>query len=113
MLTRWLIALFSVALLSSCAGTTKTNRLSVGMTKSEVIDTMGREPDSTSAKNGVEYMTYLLWRDFWDRRPGDYSDRYYVKLLNGRVDSYGRAGDFEPSKAIELNQTVNVNVKNN
>jgi hypothetical protein len=63
-------------LLASCAGTPKMNRLAVGMTKPEVIAAMERQPDSTSSQDSVEYLSYNLWRDFWDRRPGDYSDRF-------------------------------------
>ena len=80
---RILISTIVILFLYGCAGTPKMNRLSVGMTKAEVISVMEREPDSTSAKGGVEYLTYLLWRDFWDRRPGDYSDPFFVReMLN-------------------------------
>ena len=94
-----------------CATTPKMNHLSVGLTKTEVIAIMGREPDSTSAKSGVEYLTYLLWRDFWDRRPGDYSDQFFVRLIDGKVDSYGRKGDFDSTKVPETKQTIDLNIK--
>lgn len=93
-----------------CAGTQKMNRLSVGMTKSEVINSMGREPDNTSAKDGVEYLTYNLWRDFWDRRPGDYSDKFFVRLINGKVDAYGELGDFDSTKIPENKTTIDLNI---
>lgn len=51
-----LIILFSMA---GCTTNTiqKTNRLSLGMTKVEVIEALG-DPDSTRAMEGVEYLTY-------------------------------------------------------
>jgi hypothetical protein len=93
-----------------CAGTPKMNRLSVGMTKAEVIAAMEREPDSTSAQGGTEYLTYLLWRDFWDRRPGDYSDRFFIRLINGRVESFGKIGDFDSTKVPESKKTIDINI---
>lgn len=103
-------AVFMALFMVACAGTPKMNRLSVGMTKAEAIASMGREPDSTSAQGGVEYLTYNLWRDFWDRRPGDYSDNFFVRLINGRVESYGRSGDFDSAKIPETKQTIDVNI---
>lgn len=97
--------------LYGCASTPKMNRLSVGLTKTEVISVMGREPDSSSAKGDVEYLTYLLWRDFWDRRPGDYSDRFFVRLIGGKVESYGKNGDFDSTKVPETKQTIDINIK--
>jgi len=85
------------------------NKLSLGMTKSQVIEAMGN-PDSTSAQGGAEYLKYNLWRDFWDRRPGDYSDGYFVRLMNGKVESYGRMGDFDSTKVPETKQTIDLNI---
>lgn len=97
-------------LLASCAGAPKMNQLSVGMTKPEVIAAMERQPDSTSAQGGVEYLSYNLWRDFWDRRPGDYSDRFFVRLINGKVESYGRVGDFNSTRIPETKQSIDLNI---
>jgi len=107
----FILTIFAVAL-SACAATPKMNRLSIGMTKAEVVAVMEREPDSTSARSGVEYLTYNLWRDFWDRRPGDYSDRFFVRLISGKVESYGRIGDFDSTKVPETKQTIDLNIKN-
>jgi hypothetical protein len=43
------------------------------------------------AKENVHY--YSMWRDFWNRRPGDYSDRYYACFQNKMLVTYGRVGD--------------------
>ena len=66
------------------------NRLSLGMTKPEVVSIMGR-PDSTSAPgDGVEILHYKL-----SPQGGPFmnlvTEDYFVKMVNGKVDSYGKA----------------------
>ena len=73
---------------TACAGTaSKMNRVQIGMTESQVVDTIG-PPDSTSATPGVVYFRYRLSSGWM------FSDDYYVRLRDGIVDAYGRAGDF-------------------
>jgi hypothetical protein len=55
----------------------RTNDLDVGMSKEQVIAALGA-PDSTRVRNGEQCLMYSFWRDFWNRRPGNYSDRYYA-----------------------------------
>jgi hypothetical protein len=82
------MVILSVAFLFGCAGSSKKmNLLSLGMTKQQVIEAIG-DPTSTSAKRNTEYLNYRLTED------GFYSDSYYVRLLDGKVESYGRAGSF-------------------
>jgi hypothetical protein len=57
------------------------------MTKAEVIKIMG-EPASTSADGGVESLHYTL------ADSGDHRGKYYVRLVNGKVESYGEEADF-------------------
>lgn len=71
-----------------CAGSaSRMNDLTVGMTKSEVIDVMGA-PDYTSAKAETEILCYRLTAD------GVFKDSYYVIIKQGAVDRFGRQGDF-------------------
>ena len=100
-----LVATFIVG----CAGSPKMNNISLGMTKAEVINVIGN-PDSTSAQGAAEYMRYGLWRDFWDRQPGNYSDDYFVRLISGKVESYGRMGDFDSTKTPETKLIIDLNV---
>ena len=64
------------------------------MSKSEVIATMG-QPTSVTASDGVEILLYSLtanramWTWDWDE--------YYVKLVNGKVVSYGKSGGTQPA----------------
>ena len=88
------IILTATLMLSGCAAPrATTNELKLGMTKDQVRFLMG-EPDSSAAIQGQGDCTYYsLWRDFWNRRPGDYSDRYYVCFKDGKSVAYGRVGD--------------------
>ena len=72
------------------------NRLSIGMTKQEVISIMGR-PTSVAAQSGVEYLRYELYPPppYWEPAR---KDTYFVRIVSGTVDSYGRMGDFDSSK---------------
>ena len=83
-----IFTLLCAVLLFGCATSpNKMNKLRLGMSKTEVIDTMGN-PVSTSARQEVEYLKYRFRSDGW------FSSEYYVKLQNGKVDAFGRAGDF-------------------
>lgn len=107
-------SVFVVALLAlvSACGTApsarKMNEVSVGMTKAEVISVMG-QPDSTAAKDGVEYMNYRLATSALDFDESDTSE-YFVRFMNGKVDAFGHRGDFDT--AGNPIQHVEVQVKN-
>ena len=89
-----LFVLFALLLVSACANPrSTTNQLELGMTRDQVSAIMG-EPDSSAAVKGQgECSYYSMWRDFWNRRPGDYSDRYYACFQSGKLVTYGRVGD--------------------
>ncbi len=88
------LTLILTVILSGCATTGKMNQVSLGMTKQDVISMMG-SPDSSSANGDIEYLTYSLYRGFFDRHYGNWSDNYFVRLKDGKVDAYGRVGDFD------------------
>jgi len=98
--------LFTLTFLAlvGCAHGNALNKISVGMTKAQVIEELG-EPTSVAAQNGMEVMRYDLWKDFWQRSPGNYKSEFFVKLAGGKVQSYGRMGDFDSTKnpALDLN----------
>jgi outer membrane protein assembly factor BamE (lipoprotein component of BamABCDE complex) len=103
-----LLVLLLMGLTAGCATAEKMNQVSVGMTKSEVIEVMG-SPTSSSAQGSTEYMNYALYDTAEARRFGLYT-RYFVRLVNGRVESYGRTGDFDSTQPktqrIEIQSTV-------
>jgi len=72
-----------------CATTSKMNRISLGMTKNEVIKLMG-QPSSTAGINEEETLRYNLYNIH-----NDMYEEYWVVLINGKVYKYGRAGDYE------------------
>jgi len=90
-LYRIILIFIAVFFLFACAGSSKKmNQLKLGMTRQEVIDAIG-EPASTSAKRNTVYLNYQL------KAGGFYTDSYYVRLLDGKVNAYGKAGDFNLS----------------
>jgi len=76
----------------SCAGPAPNfSRIAVGMSKSEVVDQLGK-PDSFSAVDNTERLTYGKWDDSdFDGRIG--GGRYFVKLVNNQVTAFGKYGD--------------------
>ncbi len=102
-----------IFILSGCATANKIGGVKIGMTKEDVIAVMGK-PVSTSAQGQLEYLNYALSETGYEAsihlmRP------YYVRLLNGRVESYGRTGDFDstknPTVRIEKDQTVKQDIQ--
>ena len=123
------IILMMVALIAGCAGTaSKTNQLSLGMTKAQVIEVMG-EPTSSHATDGVEYMVYRLTAGSTagtnagcaalglitlgiaytkDECTGGQRIDYFAQFKEGRLISYGKVGDFNSTK----NPALDLNIKN-
>ena len=107
------ILLLAVSLISSGCYTgmgqhsSKFNNISLGMSKAEVISAIGK-PQSTSAKDGVEYMTYNVFEVVF----GQYVP-YFVRIKNGKVESYGKMGDFDSSKNPTMNINLDAKIKTN
>ena len=75
-----------------CAGCTaaKMNAVEIGMTKAEVLRVMGK-PDSVAADSSCEYLKYSLFPSAWEGP----MEVYFVRLVDGKVEAFGKAGDFE------------------
>ena len=86
----------------------KMNDIEVGMTKQQVIQIMG-QPGSTSAINNIMYLNYSLHE--WNHPAGRETTAYFVRLIDGKVESYGKMGDFDSAKVPESKATIDVNVK--
>ena len=83
-----LIGALVAILITACAPSAgKLNQLRMNMTRDEVLAAMG-SPSSSSETAGLLYLRYRLSND------GITHEEYYVRLLNGKVDAYGRLGDF-------------------
>ena len=117
---RKLIYLFVLAVLvSGCAALlpNQLNSLKLGMSKEEVIKTLG-PPESISASEGIEYLNYsaLVVGGMGATTP------HYVCIQGGKVVSFGKHGDFgtteQPAQVIKLigdvktSETVNVQTNN-
>lgn len=85
-----------------CATAHKMNTVGVGMTKQQVIGVLG-PPASTSATSGVEYLNYRF-SETDDHAFQGITTPYFVRIVNGKVDAYGRLGDFDSTKrSIDVN----------
>ena len=88
MIRNTFILLLITGLVAGCAvSAQRMNTVSLGMQKSEVIQTMG-EPNYTAAKGDVEILTYKL------RDRSLLTDEYIVRIKNGKVDLFGQRYDF-------------------
>jgi hypothetical protein len=72
-----------LALLAGCAPWLQIQNIDIGMTKAEVLQQLGTPTDMAGTGN-VEYFWYNPANRFWER--------YYVRLVNGKVESYGPLG---------------------
>lgn len=79
------------------------------MTKQEVIGALG-SPTSTSAKAGVEYLNYQFYETIGDTTGAGKTTPYFVRIINGRVDSYGHLGDFDSTNTPETKNTIDLNI---
>lgn len=86
---RALILVCLMALLAGCAPWMSVENVDIGMTKPEVLAQLGKPTDAAGSGN-VEYLWYNPLNRFWQR--------YYVRLVNGKVESYGPLGS-EPEPA--------------
>lgn len=78
---------FLATLLAGCSSAALLNSVRIGMTKDQVIGILG-QPDSTSAQANIEYLTYYLSTDNGRNYGGE--QPYSVRLVDGKVESYGR-----------------------
>jgi hypothetical protein len=82
------------------------SRVSVGMTKQEAIEQLGR-PDKVAVNRGVEYLQYEAYDDsVWDWEGRRNYRWFFVRIVDGHVDTFGDKGDFDSTK----DPTVHVKV---
>ena|SRR3989344_8737628 len=110
-MARLLFTIVFIILMTGCYSMAhKMNSVNIGMTKQEVISVLG-SPTSTSAKEGVEYLNYRLYETISDTTGAGKTTPYFVRIINGKVDSYGRLGDFDSTKPPETKSTIDLNIK--
>jgi len=85
-------------------------RISVGMEKEEVINRLGK-PTRVAVQGPIEYLEYEAYDNSgWDWK-GKRNYRWmFVRLVNGKVDEFGRKGDFDstknPTNDVNINQKI-------
>ncbi len=97
---KYLFSALIAFLLIGCATSHKINSVQLGMTKEEVVAAIGK-PVSVSAKDGTEYLNYQF-SETDDQAFYGLTTPYYVRLVNGAVDSYGRMGDFDSTQKTTI-----------
>ena len=95
---RSILSLLLVLSFYGCATVPNLNGISLGMTKQDVLKIMGN-PKSISAKGNIEYLKYVCSEGFVSSACNELSNReYFVRLVDGKVESYGNIGDFDSAK---------------
>ena len=85
------IAIVSVLLSGCVAKAGRTSRVNQGMSKQEVIAVMGA-PVSVSTHGSSQYFNYSVC-DTENQTLNGIMRPYVVRLIDGRVESYGTTGD--------------------
>ncbi len=84
--------LLAVALAAGCASSSaKLNKVSLGMSRDEVVKTLGR-PHAVTAQGDAEYLSYNLL----NKGVGDMKE-FVVRLNKGAVESFGERASFGSS----------------
>ena len=127
---KFIFYFFVIFAVAGCAGTSsKTNQLSLGMSKSDALSAMGN-PTTSRAIDGTEYLVYKLTPgtgvgkgigcafigfatfgaayaiedDCTGGKPFD----FFLQFKDSKLISYGRVGDFDSTKnpTIDVNKTI-------
>lgn len=77
--------LFASALLAGCSTAQNMSDVQLGMTKQEVVRVVGK-PVSASAQGDTEILHFTLSNGITGN---PWYQNYYVRLINGQVESYG------------------------
>ena len=72
-----------ILLLGGCSPWIGMHKIELGMSKAEVMQQMGK-PSNASGSGNEEYLWYIPANRFWER--------YYVHIVNGKVEAYGQLG---------------------
>lgn len=111
---RIISVLFLVLSISACGTTSHYvkrpdfSEIAMGMSQAEVIEKIGK-PDDMAANEGTVFLNYI-YTPWYDHNGADGSaEHYYVRLVDNKVNSFGRRGDFDSTK--DPGKTVNVNVR--
>lgn len=93
------IWLFFIALIIiSCAASKGINlsRISLGMTKEEVLEKLGKRPDNViGSKQFPEGTVEVIQFSKYDAWTAQLTERYWLYFLDGKLKQWGRPGDWK------------------
>ena len=101
-----LLLLAMAVVLVGCSGLPKYDdtardfsNIRIGMSRDEVMAAKGI-PFETAATSGVEFLLYAVGTDYGNAGfvPDEKYEKYYVRLVDGKVHSFGSVGDFDSTK---------------
>lgn len=98
-----------LCVVGGCAVALRLNKIHTGMSKQAVLQAMGA-PNYTSGEEGRQFLNYWLLPDPTAKEP----EWFYVLLVDGVVESYGRKGDFgttDTTKKYDIKQDVKIERK--
>ena len=92
--------------MSGCMSSPNMAKINLGMSKQDVISKLGN-PRNVAAQGNYEYFTYEGEASYADGKLG--GEYYFVRFVGGKVESYGRRGDFDSTKnpAVDINLNTN------
>ena len=95
---KWLTAVPMILITLSCIGPKADpnfSLISIGMTKEQVKTCLG-EPIRVAVQGATEYFEYDAWDSVGQLKINIRS--LFVRFINGKVESYGKKGDFDSTK---------------
>lgn len=98
-------------LFNGCATSGLINKINIGMNRDEVIQIIGN-PLSISAQGNTEYLNYRFSETNDDAFRG-LTSPYFVRIINGKVESFGRVGDFDSTKTPTLKIENDTRIQSN
>ena len=78
---RWIFGMVLAVLISGCSPWIGMHKIELGMSKPQVMQQMAT-PSNVSGSGNEEYLWYIPANRFWER--------YYVHIVNGKVEAYGQ-----------------------
>jgi hypothetical protein len=79
------------------------SEISLGMSKEQVISVKGK-PYERAAREGVEYFIYATF--LINGNGKTVQDKYFIRFIADKVDSFGRIGDFDSTKDPTLRKIL-------
>lgn len=105
-----------ILVLSGCGTLTakSMNKLSIGMSKAEVIRIMG-SPTTTKADGNTEVLEYKRMADmqeWWTSRSSQRTN-YWIVFENGELIKYGKAGDWDTAQPETIKHIIEADIITN